>query len=555
MIRKFILFSAVTLFSTLAVANPTINAGGVVSAASYLPAGFPGSGIAQGSIFLVFGNGMGPATLVKATYPLPATLPVASGTSIKVTVAGTPVDALMVYTSAGQIAAILPSSTPTGDGTLTVTYNGQTSTPAPVHVVKSTFGLFTLNQGGTGPAVLTNASYQVNTLFASAKPGDTMILWGTGLGPVTGNETQPPAPVNMTNLDVKVYVGGKLAQVMYQGRAPCCSGLDQINFVVPSEVSGCYVPVAVSVNGVVSNFPSMSISGNGGTCSDPQGLSAAALQNLATKDQKVGVVVLSRFSPQFLGLVTVKQDTGSAFFYDYNHASVIQSRGVAPLNAFGSCSVATCAGATCVPHAQATGAKTLDAGAALTVTRLQDNNAKQLTKTSSGGYSAALGGGSLNGPPAFLDPGDFTISGPGGADIGAFNTKLTIGAPMVWENQANFSTISRSTDAGPLLWTGGDPNGYVAIVGTSTTDATPTVPQVTGTFFCTEKVSVGRFTIPAWVLSTMPASGTISQGGLSAPNGFLLLGSYPALQTFTAPGLDLGYLADINFAGQNVTYK
>jgi hypothetical protein len=57
------------------------------------------------------------------------------------------------------------------------------------------------------------------------------------------------------------------------------------------------------------------------------------------------------------------------------------------------------------------------------------------------------------------------------------------------------------------------------------------------------------------VLSAMPASGTLSQGGLSAPNGFLLLGDYPALQSFTAPGLDLGYLADINFAGQNVNYK
>src|SRR5205823_2712689 len=163
----------------------------------------------------------------QAAYPLPATLPVPGGTSIKVTVAGTPVEALMVYTSAGQIAAILPSSTPTGNGTLTVTYNGQTSASATIHVVKSTFGLFTLNQGGTGPAVLTNGSYQVNTLFESARGGDTMILWGTGLGPVTGNETQPPAPLNMTNLNVKVYVGGKLAQVMYQGRAPCCSGLDQ----------------------------------------------------------------------------------------------------------------------------------------------------------------------------------------------------------------------------------------------------------------------------------------------------------------------------------------
>jgi uncharacterized protein (TIGR03437 family) len=559
MIRHFLLCSAVTLCSTISFAAPAITTGGVVSAASYLPVGFPNSGIAQGSIFLVFGTGLGPATLVKASqYPLGTELPSSGGTSIKVTVAGVSSDAIMVYTSAGQVAAVLPSNTSTGDGTLTVTYNGQSSAPAPIHIVKSTFGLFTLNQGGTGPAVLTTPNYLVNTLFASAKPGDTMILWGTGLGPISASELLQPPPVNMTNLDVKVYVGGKLAQVTYQGRSPCCSGLDQINFVVPSGISGCYVPVAVSVNGVISNFPSMSIAANGGTCSDPQGLGlpASALQNLSGgKDQKVGVIVLSRFSPQFLGLVTVNQDTGTAFFYDYNNTSVLQSRGIAPLNAFGSCSVATCTGGTCVPHTQATGAKALDAGNALTVTRVLDNTSKQLTKTSSGGYSAALGGGSLNGPPDFLNPGDFSISGPGGADIGAFNTKITIGTPLVWENKTNFSTVTRSSDAGPLLWSGGDPNGYVAIVGTSTTDATATTPQVTGTFFCTEKVSVGRFTIPSWVLSAMPASGSLSQGGLTAPNGFLLLGGYPALQTFTAPGLDLGYAVDLNVPGQNVNYK
>jgi hypothetical protein len=344
--------------------------------------------------------------------------------------------------------------------------------------------------------------------------------------------------------------------VAYQGRSPCCSGLDQINFVVPSGTSGCYVPVAVTVNGVVSNFPSMSIAANRGTCSDPQGLPASALQKLsAGQTQDVGVIVLSRFSPLFLGLVTVNQDTGTAFFSEYTKASVIQSRGIAPLNAFGSCSVATCIGSTCVPHTQATSAQALDAGNALTITRTQDSQSKQLTKTNTGGYSAALGGGSLNGPPDFLNLGNYSISGPGGPDVGVFNTTLTIGTPLVWSNQSTFTTVSRGSDLGPLRWSGGDPNGYVAIVGASTTDATSTAAQVTGTFFCTEKVSAGQFTVPSWVLSAIPNSGTLSQGGLSAPNGFLLLGSYPSLQSFSAQGLDLGYVADINFPGQNVTYQ
>src|SRR5438046_10463721 len=104
MIRYSLLFTAVTLCSSIAFAAPVIDTGGVVSAASYLPAGFPNSGIAQGSLFLVFGTGLGPATLVQASkYPLGTELPSPGGASIKVTVAGAHVDAIMVYTSAGPV--------------------------------------------------------------------------------------------------------------------------------------------------------------------------------------------------------------------------------------------------------------------------------------------------------------------------------------------------------------------------------------------------------------------------------------------------------------------
>jgi|SRR5579863_1835437 len=589
MIRHLLLFSAVVLFATNALAAPTVSAGGVVNAATYLPDGLLNSGIAQGSIFLVFGSGMGPSTLVSSGYPLKTVLPATGGTSIKITVGGTTVDALMVYTSAGQVAAILPSSTQTGSGTLTLTYNGETSASVPILVIKSSFGMFTLNQGGTGPAVLTNASYKVNTLFASARPGDTMILWGTGLGPITADETMPPPVVNMTSLDVKVYIGGQLAHVSYQGRSPCCSGLDQINFVVPSGVSGCYLPVAVTVGGVVSNFPSMSVAANGGTCSDPDGLSASALDTISGgKDQKVGVVVLSRFTPTIgpvplLGTFTLNQDTGAAFFYDYNESSLIKARGVAPINVFGSCSVAVCLGTSCVPHTAATGAKVLDAGAALTVTA-EGTNLKpvNLPKNSSGGYTGVLGGGTiaslpgvcLGTPPCgpdFLNPGNFSITGPGGSDVGALNVTTTIKAPEVWTNSADFSCannstgcdIPRSSDSKPIKWTPGDSSSYVAIVGTSTTNA-PKVstdpPQLTGTFFCSQTADAGQFVIPSWVLSAMPASGSITQqgiAGISVPNGFLFFGSYPTLSPFSPlpTGLDLGYVANYNITGQNVAYQ
>ena len=60
--NKLILTIALTLCAELMVyAQPTINAGGTLNAASYAYQGLPNSSIAQGSIFVVFGTNMGAA--------------------------------------------------------------------------------------------------------------------------------------------------------------------------------------------------------------------------------------------------------------------------------------------------------------------------------------------------------------------------------------------------------------------------------------------------------------------------------------------------------------
>jgi len=87
---------------------------------------------------VVKGSNLGPANILVTGFPYPLIL---SGTSVKITVSGQIKDAIMYYTLDRQIAAILPSSTPVGTGSLTVTYNGQTSAPAPVTVVANNLGL------------------------------------------------------------------------------------------------------------------------------------------------------------------------------------------------------------------------------------------------------------------------------------------------------------------------------------------------------------------------------------------------------------------------------
>src|SRR5579863_6646657 len=135
MSRTILFVAAGILAAVPTVAAPSIAAQGVKNAASFSDPRLPNGSVAQGSIFNIFGSAMGPATISYATsLPLPTTL---SGTSISVTVNGTTEQCVMFYTSAGQVAAILPSTTPIGTGTITVSYNGSPSPTAPVTVVPS----------------------------------------------------------------------------------------------------------------------------------------------------------------------------------------------------------------------------------------------------------------------------------------------------------------------------------------------------------------------------------------------------------------------------------
>src|SRR5439155_25513431 len=146
MMRKVLPLCILT--AAAASAAPSIRSGGVVNAASYVPLGTAGSGIAQGAFFVIFGSGLGPAAISVAGMPYPTSI---GGTTVTITPAsGSPVMAYLYYSSDGQVAGILPSNTPAGSATVTVAYNESTSAPAKIAVVKSSFGIFTLNQQGTG---------------------------------------------------------------------------------------------------------------------------------------------------------------------------------------------------------------------------------------------------------------------------------------------------------------------------------------------------------------------------------------------------------------------
>ena len=88
---------------------------------SYIFPDMPNYGIAQGSIFDIFGSGLATSTSDLQSVPLPTVL---NGTSVSITVNGITTHAILYFVSPNQIAAILPSATPVGTGQITVTAGG-----------------------------------------------------------------------------------------------------------------------------------------------------------------------------------------------------------------------------------------------------------------------------------------------------------------------------------------------------------------------------------------------------------------------------------------------
>lgn len=504
-----------------AAAQPP-SVGAVVNAASNLPPGLPHAAVGRGALFIIYGAGLGPGSLEKASaFPLPLTL---AGTSITISAGGQTIAAPVYYTLASQVAAILPSATPVGAGTVTVTYNGQASRPAPIAIVESNPGLFTVNSQGTGEAVATFPDYRYLTAGAAANPGEAIILWATGLGPIATDDRQPPQSVDMTSVPLEVFIGGKPAAILYRGRNSCCSGLDQINVTIPAGVAGCNTPVVLKVGNLVSNTTSIPVTASGRAC--PNTLYQELLRKPAVS---LGAITLLRNTITVAGtggaLSTTRTDAGSGIFYRINSQNAYALAATADLPSSGSCSV-TASPSQSASQLLGVSTSGLDAGPQLTLTGPSGN--RTLGKSQSPATTIYLGQFGDTTPGNFFDAGEYTMRGSGGTDVGPFTARVTAGPPLVWTNQAASVSVERSRGV-TLTWTGGDPNGNVYITGGGTV-ATSGSTFVSVRFDCNAPTRDGSFTLPPHVLLALPA----------VSDGTLTVGSFTAGTPFTAQGLDFG---------------
>lgn len=523
------------------LAQPKI--GSIVNTASYLTPPQDSKGnpigkdvIAQGSIFIVFGTGMGPSSpTYPAGLPLPTSLPEVNGTSITISSSGQNFDAFMFYTSALQVQAILPSNTPVGDANVTLTFNGKTSPPFPISVVQSRVGIFTTNSQGYGTVAAQHSTDSTPVLLSkAAHPGETIVLYGTGLGPITTPDNVAPGAVQIGS-DVIVTIAGQAVKPTYAGRTPSFAGEDQIDVQIPANVdTGCYVPVSVTASGQVSQDFVLPIAKAGSdTCTHIFGLSASALAKLDSGGTvNVGLFqVLSGYAPSLGGAV---QGAGGLFdnadansvFNMYNLIPIAYGAVVYPSPLNGCVvidQVITTGGFNLPAISQIGGTELIPNPLLLQINGPQGQNANLLRQTD-GGYVGVF-------ITPILGPGAWNITGAGGADVGAFTANLTLPGNLLWTNAGNFSSVPNNTDL-TIVWSGGTTpsNPIVNIYGNSTI-VNPTDPSKSRakSFYCSAPASAGKFVVPASVRAQLPhaASGESSFGSLGIATG--------GFSTFTAP--------------------
>ncbi len=138
---------------------------------------------------------------------------------------GTPAEIL--YVTLTQAAVVVPPSV-RNSTTLTV----QGLAPLVIPVVPAQPALFTANASGSGPGAILNQDSSLNTAANPARPGEIVVLYGTGDG---------PGPVVAT-------LAGRPAELLYAGPSPgLTTGLVQINIRVPDGTPPGPQPVSFRV--------------------------------------------------------------------------------------------------------------------------------------------------------------------------------------------------------------------------------------------------------------------------------------------------------------------
>jgi hypothetical protein len=293
-----------------------------------------------------------------------------------------------------------------------------------------------------------------------------------------------------------------------------------------------------------------------------------------TGSGSLGLISLDRTTISF-GAFPVSQtfeintDGVDAVFNRYSFDQLLRIRGFANLTTIGACSVQQFVGEEFDDvdpfAAMATG---LAAGQ-LTITG--PGGAQAIPSDGVGSYSKLLSSGlpgipgfpivsegSKNQSSGYLVPGDYTVTGTGGADVGPFNASISV--PQ--KANTNLDSIELIPRSQPLTITYSNTGeaDFLLIFGLSVINA-QTNPQG-AIFFCQAAANTGSFDIPSEVLLLLPPSELISAAVVdegadkdqTIPTGSLAIGLGSA-ESFSASGLDQGIITQSDTNVKTVQYQ
>lgn len=237
--------------------SPSINSGGVVSAATF--GGFTAA--APGSWIEMYGTNLSVAQKTWTTADFNGANAPTSLAGTTVTVGGQP--AFIDYVSGGQVDAQLPSGVGTGQQNIVVKTAYGTSSSYTITVNATEPGMLApswFKIGGTqyvvaqfldGTYVLPPGAISGVT-SRRAKAGDTIVMYGVGFGPTPPVPAGQIAPTNLVSLGTSfgISFGPAQAAVGFAGLAPGLVGLYQFNVTVPTVTASDTIPVTFTLGGI-----------------------------------------------------------------------------------------------------------------------------------------------------------------------------------------------------------------------------------------------------------------------------------------------------------------
>ena len=227
--------------------TPSTSAAAFTNAASFVSGGSPG---AFATLFGAHLTRNLTGVLQTSSVPLPASL---AGTTVTVGGTTAPIFNVVNINGSEQISFQVPVDVTPGPAVPVTLNNGFGSVTVQVDLTATQPGIFVVN----GEAAALHVDYSLVSAAKPAAPGETIILFCTGLGVMNPSvPTGSAASATVISNSLATFtatIAGKNAPVGFSGLAPGFVALGQVNLQVPDDAPSGQQDLVLSGGGVSSN--------------------------------------------------------------------------------------------------------------------------------------------------------------------------------------------------------------------------------------------------------------------------------------------------------------